>query len=183
MMTSSNGNNLRVTGPLRGELIGHRWIPRTQRSVTWSFDVFFDLRLNKWLSKQSWGWWYETPLPVLWRHCNEAQYWLLHIFYRVFMTSRVSRLKKHRVTQYYRDVTWAPWRLEAPSTRLLVRQIFQIGNKENIKVPHYWPTWQISRNELYLGTCYVCRQQDWWWRWDIQTTSWMTVYWRNIIQG
>ena len=26
-----------------------------QRSVTRSFDVFFDLRLNKWLSKQSWG--------------------------------------------------------------------------------------------------------------------------------
>ena len=27
-----------------------------QRPVTWSFDVFFDLHLNKWLSKQSWGW-------------------------------------------------------------------------------------------------------------------------------
>ena len=26
-----------------------------QRPVTRSFDVFFDLRLNKWLSKQSWG--------------------------------------------------------------------------------------------------------------------------------
>ena len=34
-----------------------------QRPVTQSFDVFFDLRLNKWLSKQSWGWWFET-LPV-----------------------------------------------------------------------------------------------------------------------
>ena len=28
----------------------------TQRPVTRSFDVFFDLRLNKRLSKQSWGW-------------------------------------------------------------------------------------------------------------------------------
>ena len=27
-----------------------------QRPVTWSFDVFFDLRLNKRLSKQSLGW-------------------------------------------------------------------------------------------------------------------------------
>ena len=42
MMTSSNGNIFRVTR---------------------SFDVFFDLRLNKRLSQQSWGWW-------LWRHCN-----------------------------------------------------------------------------------------------------------------
>ena len=41
-----------------------------QRPVTWSFDVFFDLRLNKWLSKQSWGRWFETPSCPLWRHCN-----------------------------------------------------------------------------------------------------------------
>ena len=41
-----------------------------QRPVTRSFDVFFDLRLNKRLSKQSWGWWFETPSHPLWRHCN-----------------------------------------------------------------------------------------------------------------
>ena len=34
---------------------------RAQRPVTLSFDIFFDLRLNKPLSKQSWGWWFETP--------------------------------------------------------------------------------------------------------------------------
>ena len=42
----------------------------TQRPVTRSFDVFFDLRLNKRLSKQSWGWWFETPSWSLWRHVN-----------------------------------------------------------------------------------------------------------------
>ena len=42
----------------------------TQRPVTWSFDVFFDLCLNKWFSKQSWGWWFETPSRSLWRNCN-----------------------------------------------------------------------------------------------------------------
>ena len=31
-----------------------------QRPVTRSFDVFFDLRLKKRLSKQSLGWWFET---------------------------------------------------------------------------------------------------------------------------
>ena len=41
-----------------------------QRPVTRSFDVFFDMRPNKRLSKQSWGWWFETPLHPLWRHCN-----------------------------------------------------------------------------------------------------------------
>ena len=42
-----------------------------QRPLTRSFDVFFDLRLNKRLSKQSWGWWFETHSPPLWRHSNE----------------------------------------------------------------------------------------------------------------
>ena len=40
----------------------------SQRPVTRSFDVFFDLRLNnKQLSKHLWGWWFETPSR---RHCN-----------------------------------------------------------------------------------------------------------------
>ena len=41
-----------------------------QRPVTRSFDVFFHLRLNKRLSKQSWGWWFETLSHPLWRHRN-----------------------------------------------------------------------------------------------------------------
>ena len=71
MMTSSNGNIFRVTGHLCGEFTDHRWIPLTQRPVTQSFDIFFDLRLNKRLSKQSSGWWFETPSCSLWSHCNE----------------------------------------------------------------------------------------------------------------
>ena len=35
-----------------------------------SFDVFFDLRLNKRLSKQSRRRWFETPSHSLRRHCN-----------------------------------------------------------------------------------------------------------------
>ena len=41
-----------------------------QRPVTRSFDVLFDLRLNKWLSKQSRGWWFETPSRPLWSYSN-----------------------------------------------------------------------------------------------------------------
>ena len=43
----------------------------TQRPVTRSFDVFFDLRLIKWLRKQSWGWWFETLSRPLWHYCND----------------------------------------------------------------------------------------------------------------
>ena len=42
----------------------------TQRPVTRSFDVYFDLHPNSWLSKQSWGWWFETLSCSLWRHRN-----------------------------------------------------------------------------------------------------------------
>ena len=45
-----------------------------QRPVTRSSDVFSDLRLNKRLSKQSWGWWFETPSRPLWRYCNEIHH-------------------------------------------------------------------------------------------------------------
>ena len=43
-----------------------------QRPVTWYFVVFFDLRSNKRLDKQSWGWWFETPSHPFWRHCNDG---------------------------------------------------------------------------------------------------------------
>ena len=42
----------------------------TQRPVTRSFDVYFDLRPNERLSKQSRGWWFETLSSPLWRHRN-----------------------------------------------------------------------------------------------------------------
>ena len=76
MMTSSNGNIFRVTGPLCGEFTGPGEFP-TQKPVTRSFDVFFDLRLNKRLSKQPWGWWFETTSWSLWRHrnANNELYW------------------------------------------------------------------------------------------------------------
>ena len=42
----------------------------SQRPVTQSFDVSLICVLNKRLSKQSRGWWLETPSRSLWRQCN-----------------------------------------------------------------------------------------------------------------
>ena len=38
----------------------------------WRGALMFSLicAFNKLLSKQSWGWWFETPSRSLWRHCN-----------------------------------------------------------------------------------------------------------------
>ena len=63
MMTSSNGNNFRVTGPLWGEF-------PSQTLVTRFFGVYFDFCLNKRLCKQSRRRWFETLSRSLWRHCN-----------------------------------------------------------------------------------------------------------------
>ena len=71
-----------LTGHLCGEFTGLRWIPHTkasdaetgefptQRPVTRSFDVFFDLRLGERLSKHSWSWWLEKPSRPLWHQSN-----------------------------------------------------------------------------------------------------------------
>ena len=68
-MMSSNGNISVLqalcmgNSPVTGEFL-------SQRPATRSFDVFFELCLNKRLSKQSWCWCFETSSCPLWRHCN-----------------------------------------------------------------------------------------------------------------
>ena len=59
-----------------------------QRPMTRSFDVFFDVRVIKRLSKHSRGWWFETLSHPLWRHRNVVFGWDLAsadlpIFFRV----------------------------------------------------------------------------------------------------
>ena len=65
MMPSSNGNIFCLTDPLWRESTGHQWTPppppptHTQRPVTGSFDVFFDLRLKKTVERT-------IKTPVIW---------------------------------------------------------------------------------------------------------------------
>ena len=59
METSSASLNLRAgNSPVTGEF-------PAQRPVTQSFDVSFDLCLNKQLSKQSWGWWFWDAIVLI----------------------------------------------------------------------------------------------------------------------
>ena len=79
-----------------------------QRPMTRTFDVFFDLRLNKRLSKQSRGWWFETPSRSLWRQRNgklcDKTY---AFFYQQVMWSRISivLLVTHIVFVHGLDIT------------------------------------------------------------------------------
>ena len=94
MMTSSNGNIFRVTGHNKGQW--HR-----------AFIVYLFWALNIRLSKQSRGWWFETPSRPSWRHCHGAGHsmkrpiyaWyllyiyiyinLVNIFYDILSTSHI----------------------------------------------------------------------------------------------
>ena len=69
MMTLSNGNVSALLALCEGNSPVTEEFP-SHRPVARNFDVLFDLRLNKRLSKQWWGWWFETPLRPLGRHCN-----------------------------------------------------------------------------------------------------------------
>ena len=56
MMASSNGNILRVTGPLCGEITGHQWIPLTKASDADLWCVFFICaRINDWGNSRAAG--------------------------------------------------------------------------------------------------------------------------------
>ena len=71
IMTSSHGNIFPLLAFSAGNSPDTGESP-SQRPVTQFFDVFFDLRLDKRLSKQSWGWWFETPSRPSWRQCYDG---------------------------------------------------------------------------------------------------------------
>ena len=58
MMTSSNGNIFRVTGPLWREATGHRWIPLTKASDEELWCVF--LSVTEQTVEQT------IEMPVIW---------------------------------------------------------------------------------------------------------------------
>ena len=72
IMTSSNTNIFRVTGPLWGESTGHRWIPHTKASdeELWCF-IWSASEQTVEKKQQLRRRWFETPSRSLWRHPNE----------------------------------------------------------------------------------------------------------------
>ena len=138
MMTSSNENIFRVTGPLWGDSPVTGEFP-SQRPTTRNFDVFFDLCLNKRLNKQSLGWWFETLSRSLWRHFNVFGVILGDSGEMLFMTPSSSsmsisgpvcnkQISRARASNYIPQYLWdvitcrCPWyllRLKSPYMTLL----------------------------------------------------------------
>ena len=96
----------------------------TQRPVTRSF-VYFDLRPNKRLSKQSWGWWFETLSCSLWRHRNAVEHFkfrekwkYISVFFRhppILIRGSILRFfveKNKNISHFAKSISWLPmiWR-------------------------------------------------------------------------
>ena len=118
MMTSSNGTFSAL--PVTDEF-------PAQRPVTRSFDGFFDLRLNKCLNKQSWGWWFETPSWPLWRHCNG--------------------LSSHRYFSYEIGIPIPVWQHRYMETTHWVPHVIKLNNTVEFNV---------CKNDVYFAFyCYL----------------------------
>ena len=113
MMTSWNGNIFRVTGPFWRDSIVHRWIP-LKMPVTRShmYDVFFDVRLNKWLSKHSRHRGFETPWCSLWRHCNDSVYAYNKLAPHYMSTLDHSRIDSYLLNSVYDKLEYSPRRCQ-----------------------------------------------------------------------
>ena len=78
---------------------------------------FFDLRLNKRLCKQWWGWWFETPSRPFWRHCNEDTShspWMLQI--SCWKTVRI-QLTNYNTTSTATDISFHSIEIKPRETR------------------------------------------------------------------
>ena len=75
-----------------------------------SFDVFFDLRLNKRLSKQSIRRWFERPSRSLWRHRNSCNV-------PNCMVQAMSRGRSLQTTNHYQH----QWRTKSMTSQGVIR--------------------------------------------------------------
>ena len=95
----------------------------TQRPVTRSFDVYFDLRPNKRLSKQWWGWWLEMPSHPLWHHRNVflkyiSYCWLSYFIITIWWSSWYQWCRRFdRLHQIQSQMKVTSWRRFVPTLR------------------------------------------------------------------
>ena len=70
----------------------HRSPVNSPHKGQWRGALMFSLicALNKRFSKQSWGWWFKTPLRSLWRHCNAKVSWELSPRQLMGMKTRIN---------------------------------------------------------------------------------------------
>ena len=123
-MMSSNGNIFRVTGLCAGNSPVICEFP-AQRPGTRTCDVFFDLRLNERLSKQWWGWWFETLSCPLWRHRNDHLFPLISVRFKTLKRRHISSVMASHISRLFNN-------------------LFMLASKKASKLCIYGPLWEES---------------------------------------
>ena len=124
---------------------GHRWIPLT---VTRSFDVFFDLRLNKRLNKQSRRWWFETSFCSLWRQCNCNCSYLLPLSHRD-VRYRYLKCESSVCRDHFNEVTWTSRDLNRMAIWLFVQQ-FRLTTNEVLSMGLWLLWWPPTESSMSM---------------------------------
>ena len=122
MMTSSNGNFFRVTGPLCGESTGSRWIPSTRASDA-ELWCFFDLRMkNGWVNNRDAGYFRRHrahyDVTVIY-HNERSRKHILALRYYGFNWRKIFFAD----CTHNSDTKWVACCLKSLVTRLFVQQV------------------------------------------------------------
>ena len=140
MMTSSNLTSSALLAPCVGNSPATSEFP-SQRPAMRSFDVFFDLRLNKRLCKPSGRRWFDTPSRSLWRHSNE------NFFYVNALIGLLS------VGKVLFKTCWLSYPFIIMSEDVVRSEIrrFLCYSSITIKARYVTPNNCVIRNYFYLG--------------------------------
>ena len=128
-----------------------------QRSVTRSFDVFFDLRLHERLSENSRGWWFETPSRPLWRHSN-VDLWLCSVktnYLSVTLNKHhIGRLPRYWIVQLT-SLPQTMYIIESTASTLAVIRYFYITRIDPITLlKHFYLIYfEIIGTNIYTNIC------------------------------
>ena len=156
-----------VNSPVTGEFTA-------QMPVTRSFDIFFDLRLNKRLSKQSWGLLFETPLGSLWRHSDGFKC----VYCKITCGSSDVMQQGEPSHWHYNDVIMSAIASQINGVPIFAQLFVQVQIKANIKVPRHWPLWRESTGDRWI-TITKCQKREnvsIWWRHHVTIFSGTNSY-------
>ena len=145
-----------VLSPVAGEFL-------IQRPVARSF-VFFDLRV----SKQSWGWWFDTPSSSLWHHCNDIcrsdiqllfSFMVISDVYRSCIPNKI-RFTKYCLTQWmYRLTQWMEsWN---PLSKAVLWGRLTLNRRVTLYLPNSVSYFPLRKDEF-----------DWFLNWGSMSFGW-----------
>ena len=123
----------------------------SQRPVTRSFGVFFDLRLNKLLRKQSRRRWFETPSPSLWRHC--------HVTHATLAPINCTGTQSHALSKSL-DLEVACWALFQYPIRHLMTRSHKVSKQWDfyLELSSGSEIWQTPRQHCCRCVCQISKR-------------------------